>query len=228
MTQYTEEQDQAWIDGRTTRPEPTTPAQPAQSTHPQVHALQHALAQLREARYWPQADPDVQAAVRAAAAVADELTHHVHENNTHGIELREADRAGETVTVTGNLVAAPRLDRTPAGTPVADFTIATAPRTYDRVTGEWKDGETAFIRCTLWREAARHAAASLAKGTRVIATGTLTTGTYQAKDGQTRTSSELDVDELGASLLFNPVTISRRSRHHNHRAQAPVEGTEQC
>ncbi|MGT2462860.1 single-stranded DNA-binding protein [Sinomonas atrocyanea] len=225
MTQYTEEQDRAWIDGRTTPPEPTPPAPPAQSTHPQVHALQHALAQLREARYWPQADPDIQAAVRAAAAaIADELTHHVHEDHEPG--PRKAGTAGETVT--GNLTAAPRLDRTPGGVPVANFTIATAPRTYDRVTGEWKDGETAFIRCTLWREAAQHAAASLAKGTRVIATGTLTTATYLAKDGQTRTSSELDVDELGASLLFNPVTVGRRSRHHNHRAQAAAEGTEQC
>ncbi|AMM31519.1 Single-stranded DNA-binding protein [Sinomonas atrocyanea] len=227
MTQYTQEQDQAWIDGRTTPPEPTPPAPVAQSTHPQVHALQHALAQLREARYWPQADPDIQTAVRAAAAaIADELTHHVHEDND--TDPRRAGTAGETVTVTGNLTAAPRLDRTPAGTPVADFTIASTPRTYDRVAGQWKDGETAFIRCTLWREAARHAAASLAKGTRVIATGTLTTGTYQAKEGQTRTSQELDVDELGASLLFNPVTVSRPSRHHNHRAQAPAEGTRQC
>ncbi|MGT2464210.1 single-stranded DNA-binding protein [Sinomonas atrocyanea] len=227
MAQYTKQQDQAWIEGLTSAAVPAAPAPLAQSTHPQVHALQHALAQLREARYWPQADPDIQNAVRAAAAaIADELTHHVHEDTEPG--PRDTGTAGETVTVTGNLTAAPRLDRTPAGTPVANFTIASTPRTYDPEAGEWKDGETAFIRCTLWREAAQHAAASLAKGTRVIATGTLTTGTYQAKDGQTRTSQELDVDELGASLLFNPVTVSRRSRHHNHRAQAPAEGTEQC
>jgi single-strand DNA-binding protein len=220
MTQYTQEQDQAWIDGRTTPPEPT----PAQSTHPQVHALQHALAQLRAARYWPQADPDIQHAIRAAAAaIANELTHHVHTET----EPEPGRPAGETVTVTGNLTAAPRLDRTPAGVPVANFTIASTPRTYDPEAGQWKDGETAFIRCTLWREAAQHAAASLAKGTRVIATGTLTTGTYQAKDGQTRTSHELDVDELGASLLFNPVTVTRRGRHDNTRAprtQTPAAG----
>jgi single-strand DNA-binding protein len=229
MAQYTQEQDQAWIDGRATPPEPTPPAPPAQSTHPQVHALQHALAQLREARYWPQADPDIQAAVRAAAAaIADELTHHVHDGHDTETEPQTARPAGETATVTGNLTAAPRLDRTPAGTPVANFTIASTPRTYDRQAGAWKDGETLFVRCTLWREPAQHAAASLAKGTRVIATGTLTTCTYQAKDGQTRTSQELDVDELGASLRFHPVTVSRRSRHNNHRAQAPAEGTGQC
>ncbi|MDR6623632.1 single-stranded DNA-binding protein [Sinomonas atrocyanea] len=222
MPQYTQEQDQAWIEGLTSAAVPAAPAPPAQSTHPQVHALQHAFAQLREARYWPQADPDVQAAVRAAAAaIAEELTHHVHEDPDTEAEPQAARPAGGTATVTGNLVAAPRLDRTPAGTPVANFTIASTPRTYDCESGRWKDGETVFVRCTLWREAAQHAAASLAKGTRVIATGTLTTGTYQAKDGQTRTSLELAVDELGASLLFNPVTVSRRSRHHNHRAQAP-------
>ncbi|AMM34746.1 Single-stranded DNA-binding protein (plasmid) [Sinomonas atrocyanea] len=229
MTQYTQEQDRAWIEGRTTQPEPTTPAPPAQSTHPQVHALQHALAQLREARYWPHADPHVQAAVReAAAAIAEELTHHVHEDTeTEPQAARPA--AGEAVTVTGNLVAAPRLDRTPAGTPVTNFTIASTPRTYDREAGQWKDGETVFVRCTLWREAAQHAAASLAKGTRVIATGTLAERTYQAKDGQTRTSQELDVDELGASTKFAPVNVTPRpGRRTQTPAPTPDEGTAQC
>lgn len=229
MAPYTKEQDQAWIEGRTTQPEPAATEQPAQSLHPQVHALQHALAQLREARYWPQADPDVQDAVRAAAAaIADELTHHTHTDDTETEPRAAGPAAGEAVTVTGNLTAAPRLDRTPAGTPVANFTIATAPRTYDRQTCQWKDGETVFVRCTLWREAAVNAA-SLAKGTRVIATGTLTERTYQAKDGQARTSQELDVDELGASVRFAPVNVTRRpGRRDEAPTLTPDEGTGQC
>ncbi|GHG59654.1 hypothetical protein GCM10012320_33880 [Sinomonas cellulolyticus] len=83
MAPYTKELDQAWIEGRTTQPEPAATEQQAQSLHPQVHALQHALAQLKAARYWPQADPDVQDAVRAAAAaIADELAHHTHPDDT--------------------------------------------------------------------------------------------------------------------------------------------------
>jgi single stranded DNA-binding protein len=226
MAPYTKELDQAWIEGRTTQPDPAATEQPAQSLHPQVHALQHALAQLREARYWPQADPEVQDAVRAAAAaIADELAHHTHTDatGTEAAPQAAGPAAGEAVTVTGNLVAAPRLDRTPAGTPVANFTIATAPRVYDRQAGAWKDGETVFVRCTLWREAAVNAA-SLAKGTRVIATGTLSERTYQAKDGQARTSAELDVDELGASVRFAPVSVAR---HPGRRDQAPTQTTDE-
>lgn len=131
------------------------------------------------------------------------------------------------MTVTGNLTAAPRLDRTPAGTPVANFTIASTPRVYDRQAGAWKDGETVFVRCTLWREAAVNAA-SLAKGTRVIATGTLTERTYQAKDGQARTSQELDADELGASVRFSPVSVTRRpGRRDQDPTQTTDEGTVQ-
>lgn len=230
MAPYTKELDQAWIEGRTTQRETAATEQPAQSLHPQVHALQQALAQLQAARYWPQADPDVQDAVRAAAAaIADELAHHTHTDATETEAAPQAagPAAGEAVTVTGNLVAAPRLDRTPAGTPVANFTIATAPRVYDRQAGAWKDGETVFVRCTLWREAAVNAA-SLAKGTRVIATGTLTERTYQAKDGQARTSQELDVDELGASIRFAPVTVTRRpGRRDQPPAQTTDEGTAQ-
>jgi single-strand DNA-binding protein len=222
---YTKEADQAWIEGRTQQPAPAEPAGQQPSTHPQVHALQHALAQLREARYWPQADPDVQDAIRAAAAaIADELTHHTHTDDTEPQPAPHAAGAGEAVTVTGNLTAAPRLDRTPAGTPVANFTIASTPRVYDRQTGTWKDGETVFVRCTLWRDAAVNAAASLAKGTRVIATGTLTERTYQAKDGQARTSAELDVDELGASVRFSPVSVTRRP---GRRDQDPIQTTDE-
>lgn len=228
MAPYTKELDQAWIEGRTAQPELAETEQPAQSLHPQVHALQHALAQLREARYWPQADPEVQDAVRAAAAaIADELAHHTHTDDIEAAPQAAGPAAGEAVTVTGNLVAAPRLDRTPAGTPVANFTIATAPRVYDRQAGAWKDGETVFVRCTLWREAAVNAA-SLAKGTRVIATGTLTERTYQAKDGQARTSQELDVDELGASVRFAPVNVARRpGRRDQDPTQTTDEGTAQ-
>jgi hypothetical protein len=117
VTPYTKEQDQAWIEGLTAQPVPAAPEQPAQSLHPQVHALQHALAQLKEARYWPQADPDIQTAVReAAAAIADELSHHTHPDDTDTeTEPQAARPVAEAVTVAGNLVAAPRLDRTPSG-----------------------------------------------------------------------------------------------------------------
>lgn len=205
--------DAAWLAGE---PVPLPePDEPSGINHPQVHALQNALEQLRSARYWSQTDPGVQDACRAAAAaIADELTHHADtpdQGHEPPITQDTAPAVGEgTVTVIGNLTAAPRLDRTPAGIPVANFTIASTPRSHDPQTGEWKDGETTFVRCTLWREAAENAAASLAKGTRVIATGTLTTRSYRAKDGQTRTSVELDVHELGASLRFATASVARR------------------
>jgi single-strand DNA-binding protein len=204
--------DASWLAGE---PIPVPePEEPAGINHPQIHALQQAAEQLRATRHWSHVDPDVAAAHREAVdALAAELAHH-----THILEPRddEPDRpaghptgAGEgTVTVIGNLTAAPRLTRTKAGTPVANLTIATRPRAHDPQTGEWKDGT--FVRCTLWREAAENAAASLAKGTRVIATGTLTTRPYQAKDGQTRTSSELDVHELGTSIRFATARVARR------------------
>lgn len=218
--------DAAWLAGEpVTLPEPTKLAPVA---HPQIHALQHAAEQLRAARHWSHVDPDVAAAHReAVAALAAELAYHTENETTPPMHPEEAaDAGGTTTTVVGNLTADIRLERSPAGTPVANFTIASTPRAYDHQAGEWKDGETSFIHCTLWREAAQNAQ-HLPKGTRVIATGTLTTRTYQAKDGQQRTRVELDVEELGASTRFATVRAIRRhsrrdpARARRHRLAAP-------
>lgn len=121
--------------------------------------------------------------------------------------------AGETtITVAGNLTADPELRFTPSGAAVANFTIATTPRTFDRQANEWKDGETLFVRCSLWREAAENAAESLTKGTRVIAQGRLKARSFQTKEGENRTSWELDVDEIGPSLRFATANIQRQGR----------------
>lgn len=118
--------------------------------------------------------------------------------------------AGETViTVVGNLVADPELRYTQSGLAVANFTIASTPRTFDRANNEWKDGEALYLRASVWREFAEHVAGSLTKGSRVIATGRLRSRSYETKEGEKRTSIELDVDEIGASLRFATVQISR-------------------
>ncbi|MHC8609954.1 single-stranded DNA-binding protein (plasmid) [Paenarthrobacter ureafaciens] len=109
--------------------------------------------------------------------------------------------AGETtITVVGNLTSDPELRFTPNGSAVANFTIASTPRTFDSHAREWKDSETLFLRSTVWRDAAEHAAASLTKGSRVVATGRLKPRTYETKAGEKRTVIEFEVDELGLSL----------------------------
>ena len=109
--------------------------------------------------------------------------------------------AGDTViTVIGNLTADPELRWTQAGAPVADFTIASTPRTYDRNAGEWRDGDTLFMRCSVWRETAENVAESLHKGMRVIVQGRLTQRSYETPQGERRTVVELQVDEVGPSL----------------------------
>lgn len=118
--------------------------------------------------------------------------------------------AGETViTVVGNLTADPELRFTNNGVALASFTIASTPRTFDRQTNEWKDGEALFLRCTVWREYAENVANSLTKGTRVIARGTLRQRSYETKEGERRTSYELDIDEIGPSLRYSTAQISR-------------------
>ncbi len=118
--------------------------------------------------------------------------------------------AGETVvTVVGNLTADPELRFTGSGVPFASFTIASTPRTFDRQANEWKDGEALFLRATVWREFAEHAANSLTKGMRVIARGNLRQRSYQDKDGNNRTSIELDVDEVGPSLRYATAQVTR-------------------
>lgn len=120
--------------------------------------------------------------------------------------------AGETIiTVVGNLTADPELRFTPAGAPVANFTIASTPRTFDRQTSEWKDGEALFLRCSLWRDAAENVAESLQKGMRVIASGRLTQRSYETREGERRTVVELQVDEIGPSLRYATAKVARTS-----------------
>ena len=109
--------------------------------------------------------------------------------------------SGETViTVIGNLTGDPELRFTPSGAAVANFTVASTPRTFDRQSNEWKDGDTLFLRCSIWREAAESVAESLTKGTRVIVTGRLVQRSYETREGEKRTVYELQVDEVGPSL----------------------------
>ncbi|PKI91446.1 single-stranded DNA-binding protein [Actinomycetales bacterium SN12] len=118
--------------------------------------------------------------------------------------------AGETViTVVGNLTADPELRYTQNGLPVANFTIASTPRTFDRQANEWKDGEALFLRSSVWREFAEHVAGSLTKGMRVIAQGRLRQRSYQDREGNQRTSIELEVDEIGPSLRYATAQVTR-------------------
>jgi single-strand DNA-binding protein len=120
--------------------------------------------------------------------------------------------AGETIiTVVGNLTADPELRYTQNGVAVANFTIASTPRLFDRPSGEWKDGEALFMRASVWREFAEHVASSLTKGSRVIATGRLRQRSYETKEGEKRTSIELEVDEVGPSLRYATAQIQRQS-----------------
>ena len=120
--------------------------------------------------------------------------------------------AGETViTVVGNLTADPELRYTQGGVPVANFTIASTPRTFDKASGEWKDGEALFLRASVWREFAENVAGSLTKGMRVIAQGNLRQRNYETKEGEKRTSIELDVQEIGPSLRYATAQVTRAS-----------------
>ena len=126
--------------------------------------------------------------------------------------------SGETrVTVVGNLTADPELRFTASGAPVADFTVAATPRTFDRAAGEWRDGDPLFLRCSLWRQPAENAATSLAKGARVIVEGVLRQRSFETKDGEKRTVVELDVDEIGASLRYATVRINRTTADGTRR-----------
>jgi single-strand DNA-binding protein len=118
--------------------------------------------------------------------------------------------SGETViTVVGNLTAAPELRYTQNGLAVANFTIASTPRTFNKDTNEWADGEALFLRCSIWREFAENVLASLDKGSRVIASGRLTQKSYETKEGEKRTSMELEVDEIGPSLRYATAAVTR-------------------
>ncbi|MCU1570287.1 MAG: single-stranded DNA-binding protein [Naasia sp.] len=120
--------------------------------------------------------------------------------------------AGETIiTVVGNLTADPELRYTQGGLAVANFTIASTPRSFDRASNDWKDGEALFLRASVWREFAEHVAGSLTKGSRVVATGRLKQRSYETKEGEKRTSIELEVDEIGPSLRYATAQVTRSS-----------------
>ena len=117
------------------------------------------------------------------------------------------------ITVVGNAVADPELRFTPNGAAVANFTVASTPRTFDRQANQWVDGEALFLRCSVWKEAAENVAESLTKGMRVIVQGRLKARSYEDRDGNKRTSWELDVDEVGPALRFATAKVTRAQRN---------------
>ncbi|RCK68705.1 single-stranded DNA-binding protein [Desertihabitans brevis] len=120
--------------------------------------------------------------------------------------------AGETViTLVGNLTADPELRFTPSGAAVANFTVASTPRTFDRQSGEWKDGDAMFLNCAVWRQAAENVAESLQKGMRVIVQGRLKSRSYETREGERRTVFEVDVDEIGPALRYATAKVTRTS-----------------
>ncbi|NED95497.1 single-stranded DNA-binding protein [Phytoactinopolyspora alkaliphila] len=121
--------------------------------------------------------------------------------------------AGETViTIVGNLTDDPELRFTPSGAAVANFTVASTPRTFNRQTSAWEDGETLFMRCSVWRQVAENAAESLQRGMRVIVSGRLRQRSFDTREGEKRTVIELDVDEIGPSLRYATAKVTRTQR----------------
>ena len=121
--------------------------------------------------------------------------------------------AGETpITVIGNLTADPELRFTPSGAAVANFTVASTPRTFDKQTNEWKDGEALFLNCSVWRQAAENVAESLVRGSRVIVSGRLKARSYETREGEKRTVFEIDVDEIGPSLKYATAKVNKTQR----------------
>jgi single-strand DNA-binding protein len=121
--------------------------------------------------------------------------------------------AGETpITVVGNLTADPELRFTPSGAAVANFTVASTPRTFDKQSNEWKDGEALFLNCSVWRQAAENAAESLQRGMRVVVQGRLKARSYETREGEKRTVFEIDVDEVGPSLKYATAKVTKTSR----------------
>jgi single-strand DNA-binding protein len=116
------------------------------------------------------------------------------------------------ITVVGNLTADPELRFTPSGAAVAKFGLASTPRTLDKATNEWKDGDTLFLNCSVWRQMAENVAESLTRGARVIASGRLRQRSYETKEGEKRTVFELEVDEIGPSLKMATAKVNKMSR----------------
>ena len=131
--------------------------------------------------------------------------------------------AGDTtITVIGNLTADPELRFTTSGAAVCNFTVASTPRAFDKQSNEWVDQETLFMRCSVWREAAENVAESLQKGTRVIVQGRLKARSYETKEGERRTSQELEVDEVGPSMKYATAKVQRAGRS----GDSPSRGTQ--
>ena len=132
--------------------------------------------------------------------------------------------AGEPVlTIVGNLTADPEMRFTPSGAAVASFTVASTPRAFDRQTGEWRNGETLFMRCSIWRDAAENVAESLTKGARVIVTGRLTQRSFTTQSGENRTVVEMQADEVGPSLRY-----ARARPERNQRRPNPLDQSQQA
>jgi len=134
--------------------------------------------------------------------------------------------AGDTqITLVGNLTNDPELRFTPSGAAVAKFTVASTPRYMDRQTNEWKDGDTLFLNCQIWRQAAENVAESLTRGMRVIVSGRLKQRSYETKEGEKRTVFEVEVDEVGPSLRNATAKVTKTSRQggNNGGCSAPNE-----
>ncbi|HET8928089.1 MAG TPA: single-stranded DNA-binding protein [Microbacterium sp.] len=136
--------------------------------------------------------------------------------------------AGETIiTVVGNLTADPELRYTQNGLPVANFTIASTPRSFDRQANEWKDGEALFLRASVWRDFAEHVAGSLTKGMRVVAQGRLKQRSYQDREGNNRTAIELEIDEIGPSLRYATAQVTRAASGGGGGGQRPQQSADE-
>ena len=127
-------------------------------------------------------------------------------------------------TIVGNLTADPELRYTQNGLPVSSFTIASTPREFDRQSNEWKDGTTLFMRCTVWRDYAEHVSGSLTKGNQVIATGRLKQNQYRDREGNERTSIELEVEDIGPTLRFATAAVTRVAQGQRPASGAPAQG----
>jgi single-strand DNA-binding protein len=125
------------------------------------------------------------------------------------------------VTIVGNLTTDPEMRVTSTGTAVANFTVAQTPRTYDRVTGEWRDGETLFLRCVVWRETAEHMMESVVKGSRVMVVGRLRQRSFAVDEGERRTVLELQADEVGVSLRYATAKVTKVTRGNSGEERQP-------
>lgn len=137
--------------------------------------------------------------------------------------------AGETIlTIIGNLTAEPETRTTSKGDAVCNFSIAATPRSFNKQSNQWEDGDALFMRCTVWRDIAAHCAQTLHKGMRVIAQGRLQQRTYQAKDGTNRTIMEMQVDEIGPSLRYATAQVARIQHANGGQNMAPMQAQSQA